>query len=419
MSSSTDTPAFPSTLPAATLSPPASRRHAHRARRWVKRIALALGVASAAAVAIYTWLPKPLPVDTAVVGRHPLEVTVDEDGRTRVRERFVVSAPVGGNLERIELEAGATVTDGDPIARIRPPDPAMLDPRSRAEAQARLTAALAHVRQAETAVTRARAAAVVAERDGQRAKTLFERQAIPAADRERAELAAELAIGDRAAAELQRKAAAAEVEGARAVLGNGGRAGAAVVVPAPVTGRILRVLRDDAGPVATGTALFELGDPATLEVVVDVLSSDAARISVGAAVVIDGWGGTPLTGKVRLIEPAATTRVSALGVEEQRVDVIVALDSVPPELGDGFRVETRIQIWRGGDVLTVPAGALFRDHGRWAVYVVVGDRAALRPVEVGHRSQVTAEVTGGLAVGDTVIVHPSDRVADGIEVRAR
>jgi HlyD family secretion protein len=415
------------TTTTATVPPPgpglvpargARRRSPRRARRWLKRGALVLVAAGAVTGGVYAWLPKPVPVDAAVVHRAPLVVTVDEDGRTRMRARFVVSAPVGGNLERIADEAGAAVTRGAVLARIQPLDPALLDRRTLSEARARLSAALAHQRQAKTAVTRARASAAAADRELERARGLLARGAITAAERERAELASELAGGDRAAAELAVEAAAAEVTGARAVLAGGTRDGAPVEVLAPSAGKILRVVRDDAGPIAAGTPLLEIGDPESLEVVVDVLSSDAARIAVGAPVVIDGWGGAPFAGTVRLVEPAAVTRISALGIEEQRVDVIVALDAAPPALGDGFRVEARIEIWRSDDTVVVPAGALFRDKGRWAVYAIAGDTVTLQPVELGQRNQLEAEVKG-IAVGTRVVVHPSDRVADGVAVQVR
>jgi HlyD family secretion protein len=416
------------TTPTGTPPPPltparplqsAARRPRRRLRRWLKRGALAAGALAIAGALVRAWLPEPLVVDAGAVQRGPLVVTVDEDGRTRVEDRFVVSAPVGGNLERIELDPGTDVALGAPLARIQPPDPAMLDERSRGEARARLAAALARERQAVTAVRRTRAAHTVAMHEAERARILFARAAIAAAEVERAELAATLADEDRAAAALQRDAAAAEVRAARAVLGVDGAAGAPIDVPAPVTGRVLRVLRDDAGPIAPGTPLIELGDPTTTEVVVDVLSADAARIRTGARVVIRAWGGdVPLAGTVRLVEPAATTRISALGIEEQRVDVVVELATIPPGLGDGFRVEAEIELWRADDVVTVPAGALFRDRGRWAVYTIEDGRARLRAVEVGHRGAAAVEIAG-LPPGTPVIVYPSDRVADGARVERR
>jgi HlyD family secretion protein len=398
----------------------ARRLRGRQLRRWSKRVLLGLAGIGIVAAGVYAWLPDPIPVDVDVVDRGPLEITVDEDGRTRVRDRFVVSAPVGGELARIELEPGAIVERDSVLARILPPSPIVLDERTRSETRARLAGAIARQRRADTAVARTRAAQATATRELERSRALIARRVISQSEHERSELAAQLAELDRTAAVLEREAATADVRGLRAMLAPASASRAiATPVLAPASGRVLRVLRDDAGPVAAGTPLVELGDPGRVEVVVDVLSSDAARIQVGAAVTVDGWGGEQrLTGRVRLVEPAAVTRISALGIEEQRVDVIVDLDDVPAALGDGYRVEAQIVVWRGDDVVTVPTGALFRDHGRWAVYAVDGTRARLRPVEVGQRATLEAEVRG-LAPGTRVIVHPGDQVADGVEVAPR
>jgi HlyD family secretion protein len=187
-----------------------------------------------------------------------------------------------------------------------------------------------------------------------------------------------------------------------------------IAVTAPIRGRVLRVLRESAGPIAAGAPLLEVGDTSALEVVVDVLSSDAARIRPGMPCAIEAWGGeASLAGEVQRVEPSARTRISALGIEEQRVNVIVGLAEVPPELGDGFRVEARIVTWRGDHVLAIPASALFRDRGRWAVYAIEDGRARLRPVEVGHRGRLEVEVLSGLAEGAELVLHPSDRIRDG------
>lgn len=397
------------------------RRRARRRTilRWAKRsLLVALGVVILVAV-VYAWLPKPVPVDIGVARRMPLAVEVAEEGRTRVLDRFVIAAPITGTLERVELDAGATVDTGDVIARIEPPSPALLDARSRREAEARLSAARAHERRADTAVSRAQVAREQAVREAKRARALFEGGAISAEAREQRELAAQLATRDVAAAVTERASAAAEVAAARAQLGQvpAGQS-RAVPVTAPVSGRVLRVLRDSAGPVATGTALVELGNVGELEVVVDVLSSDAARIEPGMPVSIEEWGGEgAITGEVKRVEPSAFTEISALGVEEQRVNVIVGIPSPPRALGDGFRVEARIVTWRGDDVLAVPATAVFRDQGRWAVYAIEGDHAVLRHVEIGHRGRLDVEIVRGLAEGQAVVLHPSDRIHDGVEVK--
>jgi HlyD family secretion protein len=258
-------------------------------------------------------------------------------------------------------------------------------------------------------------------REAARTRMLDQRGAIATSERERADDQEQLAIRDLAAAETERASAAAQVAAARAVLGEAqARPARPAVVIAPATGRVLRIVRDSAGPVAAGAPLLEIGDPRALEIVVDVLSSDAARITPGMPVAVEAWGGEPaLRGEVRRVEPSAFTRISALGVEEQRVKVIAAISEPPITLGDGFRIEARIFTWRGEHVATVPASAVFRSKDRWAVYVVEKGRARLRPIAIGHRGRLEVEVTGGLTAGATVILHPTDRIADGTAIAAR
>ena len=390
----------------------------HRGRRTIKRVLLIVaGVAGLGALG-YAWMPKPQPVEVATIRYLPLEVSVSDDGRTRVRERIAVAAPITGKLSRIDLDPGAVLEAGQAVAQIAPPDPPALDAHSWAQAQAHVTAGLARQRQAEAAIARAKVSRAQALRDVGRVVTLTASGAITGVERERAELAADLATNDLAQAEASRAAAVADVEASRAALGRGGPGAATpVVVTAPVRGTVLRVLRDDAGPVVAGTPLIELGDLGALEAVVDVLSSDAARLRVGAAAAITEWGGDrPLAGRVRAIEPSAFTRISALGIEEQRVNVIVAIDAPPAVLGDGFRVEIRMVVWRGDHVLAVPASALFRARARWAVYVVRAGRARLQPIEIGQRAPSEVEVVSGLVEGDVVILHPGDRIADQVRV---
>jgi HlyD family secretion protein len=355
------------------------------------------------------------------VKRGPLEVSVSDDGRTRVRDRFVISAPAAGTLVRIDLEPGDTVRAGAIVARITPPVPAVLDERARAAAEARLSEAVAHLRQADAAMARAQVARTPATNEAARARVLEKAGAISRSQREQKELAEELVQNDLAQAETTRRAAAAEVAAARAALGRGVRGTSdTIAVVAPTDGKVLRVVRDSEGPVTVGSPLLEVGDIAAMEVVVDLLSSDAARVEVGAVASIEAWGGDhALSGRVRAIEPSAFTHVSALGIEEQRVNVIVSIDKPPPTLGDGFRVEARIVIWRGENVLTVPASAVFRSRDRWAVYAVRDGRAHVQPIDVGHRGSLDVEVVGGLAEGTPVIIYPGDRVADGTRVTAR
>jgi HlyD family secretion protein len=402
-------------------TPPKQKHHVRRrAARWIKRIALGLGCAGVIAVFVIAWLPKPVAVDVAAARRGPLEVEVDEDGQTRVHDRFVVTAPISGVLDRIDLEVGSEVRRDAVLGRVRPPAPVLLDPRTREEATARLAAAVAHRKLTDTAIERATAARDQAIREADRGRKLVASGAITIAESDRLELAERLAIADLAAAQLDRNAAQADVAAARAALGEGsGGTLAAFPIIAPVSGSVLKLVRDSAGPVVAGAPLLELGDPHALEVVVDVLSADAARIAPGMRVELTGWGGDrALQAHVRLVEPAAFTKISALGVEEQRVNVIVALDEPAPALGDGFRVEARVVLWHG-DALIVPASAVFRDHDRWAVYEVVANTARLVPVEIGHRGRTDVEIAAGLDAGATVVLHPTDRVVDGAKLAVR
>jgi HlyD family secretion protein len=395
------------------------KRSARRAAmRWGKRGALIALVAGIVGGLAYAWLPKPVDVDVAAARRETLRIQVEEDGRTRVHDRYQVLAPTGGTLERVELRAGDAVRAGAVVARVRPPAPTMLDERTRADAEARLAAARSRAAQARSGVARAQAARAQAARDVDRARAL--RDVATAAEVERAELADRVAAADLASAEDGARIAAADVVAAQVMLGQlAGKTGDAIAVTAPAAGQVLRVLRDGEGPIAAGTPLVEIGDPRAIEVVVDVLSSDAVRVVAGAPVLIDRWGGQTLRGEVARVEPSAFTRISALGVEEQRVNVIVSMIDPPPALGDGFRVEARIQVWEGEDVLVVPASAVFRDGGGWAVYAVAGGRARIRRVELGERGRLDVQVTGGLGEGAEVVLYPGEQVREGVTVRAR
>jgi HlyD family secretion protein len=412
------------------------KRAARRARgRWIKRgMAGLVGLAVAGGIA-YAWIPAPVVVDVGAARRGRLQIHVEEDGRTRVRERYVIAAPLSGNLLRIELEPGDWIAAGAPVARVLPPPSALLDERSRAEAEAHLAGALARERQSRSGLARAQAARELAITHADRTRRLARADAATLAERERADAEERLAEEDAASAALQVRVAASEVRTARAALGlfdrgrgAGARTGArgaepdaaAVTVLAPATGRLLRVLRESEGPVAVGTPLIEVGDPGAIEAVVDVLSSEAARIQPGAPASIEQWGGErPLRARVLRVEPSAFTSISALGVEEQRVNVVLALEDRPPALGDGFRIEARILTWEGEDVLTVPASAAFRHGDGWAVYVVDRGRARVQPIQIGHRGRTDVEVTGGLAGSAAVVLYPGDRVTDGVRVTPR
>lgn len=388
----------------------------------VRRLAVAaVGIAIAAAIA-WSLVPRPAPVETAVVRRGPLAVAVREDGRARVQDRYVVTAPLAGTLARIELEPGDAVTAGAPLARIAPLPPPLLDARARGEVDGRVAIARARRKQAAAAVARAEATQRFAADELARARVLAGRGAVPGAERARHELAADVAARELESARFGAAIAADELQTALALaarLGKRPPADEELVVRAPVAGRVLRVLAASEGAVGPGTPLVELGDPDRLEVVVDVLTADAAAIEPGAPVELDGWGGGTLRAVVRRVEPSATTRVSALGVEEQRVAVVVDLLDPPAArrgLGDGWRVEARIVTWSAPDVVLVPLAALFRDGDGWAVYAVEGGRARLRRVELGRRGAADGEVRAGLAPGERVIFHPGERIADGVRV---
>jgi HlyD family secretion protein len=372
---------------------------------------------------IVGWLSlreRPLEVDTGTVRRGTLQVTVDAEGKTRVRDRYVLTAPVTGRLERIDLPEGTRVRAGDVIARIAP---VPLDAQATRQAEARVAGVQSLARDAETRVRQARATLEQERRMAGRIERLVRAGALAERDLEDATLTVRLREEDLGAAQARSRAAAADVEQARAALIalGGGKPNAVVPIRAPAGGCILRVPERSERVVTVGSPVVEVGDPTALELVVDVLSSDASRIRPGALVVVDNWGdGENLTGHVRSIEPAAFTRVSALGVEEQRVNVIIDLPQWPAGLSDGYRVEARIGVWEGADVTIVPMSALFRHHQDWAVFVVRSGRAELTRVEIGEQSQAGAQVLGGVRPGDVVVLFPSDQITTGRRVvRAR
>ncbi len=408
--------------PKATATDARRDRLRRRARlRALKRIAYGLAAVGAIAALVIAWMPRPVPVEVATAKRGPLRVTVDEDGQARVKDRYVVSAPLAGALGRIELEAGDAVKRGDVLARIAPSVPALLDVRARATANARLSQALAAQRQARVQIEHAQATFDYAVSDAKRQRQLVERGAGVRQALEQAELAERRATHELDAQKFAARVADYEVEMARAAIASmsGARAGGQLDVTSPIDGRVLKVLHKSEGVVLPGTQLLEIGDPAALEIVVDVLTSDAARIRPGAPATIDRWGGAVLEGRVRRIEPSAFTRMSALGVEEQRVNLLIDLTSPRAAwtaLGDGWRVEAHVVVWDAPDVLEVPTAALFRQDGGWALFRVDGGVARLTPVEIGQRTAREAEVVRGVSAGQRIVAHPSDRVHDGARV---
>ncbi|MCC7000290.1 MAG: HlyD family efflux transporter periplasmic adaptor subunit [Deltaproteobacteria bacterium] len=390
--------------------------------RWLKRgLVLLLGLSIAAAIAYALW-PKRVPVDVTTVQRGAFRVSLDEDGRTRVERRELITAPVAGELARVGLRPGDPVTRGQPVAQLSSLAPQLLDARTRAQATSSARAAEDAQTQARAAVTLAERARAFAQGELERAQRLGEQGALnqQALDAARLELHSrtEALAAARAAVDV----AGHQLEGARALLGAGGAA-AVLPVLAPLDGVVLRVLREDAGAVPAGTPLLEVGAPDSLEILVDVLSADAVAVSPGASAWIDGWGGPgTLAARVERVEPAAFTRLSALGVEEQRVNLHLSLTD-PAErwrgLGDGFRVDAHIVTWQGDDVVSVASSALFRHGDDWAVFVIEDGRARRRLVVPGHAAALSTEIVSGLGAGQRVIAHPGERVRDGVRVTAR
>jgi len=388
------------------------------------RVVMALGLAVAVAGVAWFLMPRSLPVETAAVARGRFVATVDEDGKTRIRERYVVAAPLAGRLTRVGLKAGDPVVADDVVATITPPPAPLLDPRSRREAEERLGAAEAARERSKAAVERAQAQAGQAKTDLDRARTLVAQGASTVQALERTELAMRVADRDLRAAEFQDHAAGHELDQAKALLARYQDGADAPIerwnITAPVSGVVLRVAQESETVVQSGAPLLEIGDPRDLEIVTDVLSVDAVEIRPGAEVAIEHWGGPGvLSGRVRRIEPAAFTKISTLGVEEQRVNVLI--DVLSPQeqwtgLGDGYQVDTRITVFTQDDIEIIPAGALFRRGDNWSVYVVDDGRAQSRPIDLVRRSGRYAAVKNGLAQGEEVIVYPSDQISSGVRV---
>ncbi len=402
--------------------------------KWARRSIWLLLLAALVAGAVYTFQPSPVPVDVAMVVRGPLEVTIDEDGKTRIKEKYIVSTPVGGRLQRIELREGDPVQSGETIlAMIQPSNPDLLDARSLAQAKARVRASEAAVNRAKSRCDKTKVERDQADKDLQRAQQLIESRAISPSEFEKTQAEFRSINELLRSAEFDKEIALFELDLARAALvhvqpdgptGYSEESGPIFFeIRSPINGVVLRVLQESSTIVSPGTPIVELGDHRDLEIVVDVLSNDAVKISPGTQVRLEQWGGTTaLRGTVRLIEPSAFEKVSALGVEEQRVNVIVDFDESSPQdapLGDGYRVEARMVVWSADDVVKVPTSALFRDRNQWAAFVVENGRVVLTPVTIGHRNDREAEVVDGLATGDTVVLHPGDNLADGAQIVAR
>ena len=382
------------------------------------------------ALLVYAFWPQPVEADVATAKRGPLVVTVDEDGKTRIKDRYIVSAPLAGRLARVTLRPGDKVVAGrSVVASIEPTDPALLDDRALAEAEARVKALETAVKQAGPKLDRARTAHEQAKADLARMRGLFEKRAISQQELADA-IYKELLMHEEAkTAVFASQIANFDLDLARAALvrtrpRSPGEAEAwRFDIPAPVDGQVLRVFQESSAVVTPGLKLLEVGNPTDLEIEVDVLSSDAVKIAPGAKVIVEQWGGDkPLEGRVRLVEPAGFLKISALGVEEQRVNVIIDFADPPARrarLGDGYRVEARVVIWEADDVLKAPAGALFRRGEDWAVYAVVDELAELRTVKTGRSNGLETEILEGLSAGDTVVLHPGDKIQAGVKIKAR
>ena len=379
---------------------------------------------------LFAFRPQSVVVDALEVGRGPLLVTVNDEGQTRVHDVYVLSAPVAGHMRRVDLHPGdAVVALETVVAEIEPIDPAFLDPRSEAQAQAEIRAAESAEALARAELEQAKAELDFARREHERAARLIDDGTIAERDLDDAERnfrTSRAAVATAAAALDMRifgleRARAALVSPTQTVAGRGECA--CVSIRAPVDGRVLRIVQQSEAVVAAGTPLIEIGNPRDLEIVADLLSSDAVQVEPGQRVIIERWGGErALEGRVRLVEPFGFTKVSALGIEEQRVNVIIDLTSPDDEwrkLAHGYQVDVRIVLWEEDEALLLPLLALFRDGDDWAVFVDAEGRAQLRRVKIGRRNSLEAELLAGLEVGETVILHPSDRIRDGVRIARR
>ncbi len=400
------------------------KRRSVRART----VAIATAIVLVAGLLAGMFSPDPQPVDVASAVRGDMAVTVSSEGKTRVKEEYAITAPVGGRLLRVALKAGDQVVANETlIATIEPPPPQFNDVRSQAELEAKTRAAESALAQARVDLERTRAQLGFAEADVARYKDLAARGVTSGRSMEQYTLEAEIR---RTAFQIAQRAVdqkTSELEQIKASLMGPGAAERAaeqrpIEVRSPITGRVLNVLQESETVVQPGQTILTVGDPRNIEVMLEMLSEDAVKVHKGDTGTLEGWGGPPLHMRVRRVEPFGYTKISALGIEEQRVHVLLDFTD-PPEkwaaLGHGYRVVGKIQIWEGRRVLKLPMGALFRDGAHWAVYKLQDGKARLQYVELGHLNDTEAEVLGGLAEGEQVILHPSDRIADGIPVRPR
>lgn len=393
---------------------------------WKRWLGIGAVLAAVIMAVAYGFRPQPVLVETVKVKRGPLQVTVEEEGKTRVTDRYVISAPVASFAPRLKLEVGDPVKKGQTLLLLEPPRSTVLDPRSRAEAEARVLATDANVKAATEKVQAAAADEAYAKEQSARTEQLYKSGDVPAERNDHAIAEVKRTSAELRAAQQAAKAAQAELASARAVLRFSASSPAKgtlekVVLRSPVSGRVLKVVHESEGTVNSGDPLLEIADARSLEVEVDLLSADAVRVGPGTRVLLERWGGDqPLEARVRFVEPAAFTKVSALGVEEQRVLVIIDI-TAPPELwdrlGDAYRVEARFILWDAQDILQVPNSALFRYQGKWALFTVEKDRARRRIVEPGQRNGLVAQIVSGVSEGERVVTHPDASIEDGTPVR--
>jgi HlyD family secretion protein len=392
-----------------------------------KRGLIVAGLLALAGALAWAMWPKPVGVDFAQATRGPLLVTVDEEGKTRIKDVYTVSAPISGKLVRLSLEAGDRVKkDVTTVAVIEPNAPPFLDVRALREVEAQIEASKAAVALAEAEIRQAESELEFAESELTRARTLMRSKTISERTMERARIDVDTRRATLARAKSNLDVRKREQESAQARLTAPEEAwkgevpvGCCVTVRAPVSGRVLRLIQESERVVLAGTPLVEIGDPTNLELVVEYLSVDAVKVREGAKAAVEGWGGPALVAKVTRVEPAGFTKVSALGIEEQRVRIVLALansSEAAERLGHEYRVVVKIEIYESAKALRVPISALFRKGDQWAVFTVSGGRARLMPVEIGQRNTTFAEVLRGLTEGATVLLHPSDRVDDGTRV---
>lgn len=392
---------------------------------WRRNLVLALMGAAFLGVIVYGFLPKPRPVDGARASIGPLQVTVQEEGKTRVIDHYVISAPVAGYLPRITFKVGDRVEPAQTLVQLEPLRPATLDLRSRAAAQARVEAARAALLASEAQARASQAEAEQAQVEFQRLNELGKLQSVAENERDQARANADAKAALQRSAQFAVEVSRHELEVARTALKYAGSSelpAERLAVTTPVAGRVLKLYQESEGVVNAGQPLLEVGNPAQLEVVVEVLSADAVRLAPGMRVVFERWGGEPLEGRVRLVEPVGFTKISALGVEEQRVQVLADFTSPPTQwqpLGDGYRVDARFILWEEAKVLQIPASALFRHDDGWAVFVIEEGKARRRSVQPGRRSGLAAQIVSGLAEGETVITHPDEKIEDGVAVELR